>query len=297
MNIRAGVIATALIAVSAFGDSITSNGTFSSFATSGFTTGQANPPVNVQGDNFWNNYSLDAGTGGSHDMNIGYALTDSGGFAGTPAVLGANTVNQALLGAGGSDPSSFAFNPTPTDYNIELISATSQLNVGTGGTVFGWYDVTNGVVTLHPLFGGGPVGNVTTPIAEGSFQPTLDGSATQYGFYATVCYNKPNCTAANEETYFTQSGMNTGALASTAGTAGSYNHFALFNLTGSADSYVVAFEDGESPSGPEADGDYNDIVIALLDPGVQVNTPEPGTMGVVGLGLLGLGLVSRRFKR
>ncbi len=60
------------------------------------------------------------------------------------------------------------------------------------------------------------------------------------------------------------------------------------------DEYILAWEDilASLPVGPGGtDNDYNDLVILVE----SVNTiPEPGTLAVLGLGLLGLGMLRRR---
>ncbi len=54
---------------------------------------------------------------------------------------------------------------------------------------------------------------------------------------------------------------------------------------------VIAFED---KNGDEADWDYNDMVVRVS--GSVSATPEPGTIVLLGLGLVGLGVHSRRRK-
>ena len=96
-------IASAAVVVlsgSMFADTVTSGtGTFSAFPA-GFASstpvweGNAGPLLTT-GIPFWNNPSDDTGVGNSHDVNVGYVLTDTGGISGTP-VLGSDTVADDL---------------------------------------------------------------------------------------------------------------------------------------------------------------------------------------------------------
>jgi hypothetical protein len=242
---------------------------------SGFTSGYASStpawvdhstPVTLQGSPFWNDPSADAGTGGSHMMNIGSLLTNSGGFAGTPSALGGDTVTQELTAAGGDDPTAFSFLNTATAYKIAVLFAESSLDTGNAahGTVFGTYTGS----TFTPLYA--PLDS-STPSAAAPFDPTTAGNS--YGFYATVCYEVGLC-----ETYTSGNG-NFGNVSDAAG----WNHFALFQLA--SGSYVIGFED-TNKFGSEGLGDFNDIVVELKTP--DLSTPEPGTIAVTGAGLAGL---------
>jgi hypothetical protein len=74
-----------------------------------------------------------------------------------------------------------------------------------------------------------------------------------------------------------------------------FYHFIAFS-TGIPDEYIFAFEDRSfsPPSGPSSDSDYNDLVVRVT--GVRP-VPEPTTLLLFGAGLLGVGLMRRRFKK
>jgi hypothetical protein len=192
--------------------------------------------------------------GGSGDPNTGGAAETVNGMAGMTTALAFNLTRNAVA------------------YNIALLFADSSFDTGSGsGTVFGTYTGSGSALTLNPLFQ--PATNTSgIPVNEGVFNP----SGT-YGFYATVCYSAGNC-----ETYTTGNG-NFGIGVTTAGQA--WNHFALFQLA--SGNYVLGFEDANGMF-TEGIGDFNDIVVAL------VATPEPGTIGIMGLGLAALGVIGRR---
>lgn len=221
----------------------------------------------ASGIEFWNNPSDDTGTGGSHMMNIGDLLADTGGFAGTPSVLGSDFVTQAFLGAGGSDPSSFFFASNATPYNISLLYANSSLNGG--GTTFGYYRGNTFTSIYSPANTNSRTG--TQPFVE----PVPNG--TDYGFYVQVCYSPGMC-----EIYTTGSG-NSGPVTGAAG----YNHFALFQMA--SGSYVLGFEDTNGKWG-ENMGDFNDIVVELVDPRT---VPEPSAWITTALGLAVLGTIRK----
>lgn len=228
-------------------------------------------PTPTAGVGFWNNPSDDTGVGGSHMMNVGNLLTDTGGFAGTPSVLGTDSVTQAFMGAGGSDPSSFFFASNGSSYNMSLLFAASGLDTGMpGGTTFGYYVGSTFTQLYTPT-------NTNSAIDTQTFHdPTASG--TDYGFYTQVCYSPGVC-----EIYTTGNG-NSGSAPGAAG----YNHFALFQLA--SGSYVLAFEDTNGYFG-ENMGDFNDVVVEFQVPPQAV--PEPGAIGIAGLGLAALVALKR----
>jgi len=273
------VASVAMLALSGsmLADTVNSaTGSFSAFpggfASSTPTWVDALTPPATTGSPFWNDPSDDSGVGASHMMNIGYVLTDSGGLAGTPSVLGGDTVAEDLTAAGGADPGAFNFVSSATAYNISLLFAQSSLDLGsaTVGTVFGYYVGS----TFTPVY---VVSDTSSPLPSAAFDPTTSGNS--YGFYATVCYGIGVC-----ETYTTGNG-NSGDVSGGAG----WNHFALFQLA--SGNWVIGFTAADAVVG-ENIGDFNDVVVEL-----QV-APEPGTIVITGLGLAGLGLyVARKRNR
>lgn len=193
-------------------------------------------------------------SGGSGDPNTGGAAQTVNGMAGMTTALAFNLTRNAVA------------------YNIALLFADSSFDTGTAaGTVFGTYTGSGSALTLTPLFN--PAQNTSgVPVNYGAFNAT-----GTYGFYATVCYSAGNC-----ETYTTGNG-NFGTGTASGGQA--WNHFALFQLA--SGNYVLGFEDANGMF-TEGIGDFNDIVVAL------VATPEPGTIGIMGLGLAALGFIGRR---
>ena len=225
---RSGILAAVFLLTCGglFADSVSMG--FTPFDTSGFSSGQTVPQPNVAGTPFWTNYSPDVGVGGSNAMNIGYALTDTGGFLTTPALLGTDSVAGTLLGAGGSDPSAFNFTANGDSYDIEVLFSATGLP---GEVTLRWYALSNPSV-LNPIFSNVP--NTSAPILPAqSFSAGSIGN--QYGFYATVCYNPPQCTI--DVTYYTNSAddttneQNVVTSFDTIQNTTAYNHFALFNLT------------------------------------------------------------------
>jgi hypothetical protein len=261
---------------SMFADTITSTGTLSafptSFASSTPTWINGGTPPTTFGAPFWNDASDDTGVGGSHLMNIGYALTGTGGF--TSSILGSESATGAQdLTNGGSDVA-FNFVRNATAYNIALIYANSGEDTG-GDAMLGVVGTTIGYVvgtTVTPLYN---VGITTSPTGLQAFNPV--GAGGVYGFYATVCYSTSVC-----ESYYTNGdafGLSSGGTA--------WNHFAVFQLADG--NYAIGFTSQNGVFG-EYHGDYQDVVIELS----QTTTPEPGTVAIMGLGLAALGFLGRR---
>jgi hypothetical protein len=282
---KLGIAAAAVVALggSMFGDTITSaTGSFSAFP-SAFTSStptwisNATPPTTT-GTPFWNDASDDSGVGGSHSMNIGYALLDTGGFATTPALLGTDTVTQDLVATGAADPTAFNFVRNLASYNISLLYANSGMNTGANptsavGSQVGYYVGAAKTILYN-------VGQTTSATGTTSFNPGVSGTA--YGFYDTVCYAASAGVCSSSETYYTGQASTGNALF-----APDWNHFALFQLASGG--YVIGFT-GQNGNFGEGQGDFQDTVLELKLQGV----PEPGTVAIMGLGLAAIGFLGRR---
>jgi hypothetical protein len=258
-----------------FADNITSaSGTLSAFPN-GFSSStpifvDALTPPASPAQPFWNNTSLDS-VSGNHNMNIGDLLTDSGGFTGTPSVLGSDTVSQALSAADPTQAPAFSLVRDTAAYYITMLFADSSLATGNAsvGTVFGSY--AGGVFT--PIY---TEGDVSSPTGMQAFNPTAAGNS--YGFYATVCYAVGIC-----ETYTSGNGNSGNSPGGS-----SWNHFALFQLASGG--YVIGFEDTNGISA-EGSGDFNDLVVEIFA------VPEPANLGIMGLGLAALVFFKRLARR
>lgn len=271
--------AVVVLSGSMFADTVTmTGGSATAFAFGGATPTWISYGTDPgAGAPFWNDASDDTGTGGSHLMNIGYVLTDTGGLTGTPSVLGTDTVSTMYTGAGGADPTAFNFVRNAVSYNVTLLFADSGMNTGANpsgavGSQIGYYVGS----TMTALYNVGPT---TSPTGSQTFNPGSAGTA--YGFYDTVCYSASAGVCTSSETYMT-SGVNTGPYTGTA-----WNHFALFQLA--SGSYVIGFT-GQNGLFGEHIGDFQDTVIELS----LASVPEPGTIAIMGLGLAALGFLGRR---
>jgi len=257
-------------------DTVTSaTGSFSAFATNFAAStptwvSALDQPASI-GSPFWNNPSDDTGAGGSHMMNVGYVLTDSGGVAGTPSVLGADSVTSQFTNSDGSDPTAFNMVSTSTDYGLTMLFAQSSLDTGNAdqGTVFGYYVGNSYNVIYTP-------GDTSSPEPMLPFDPAALGQ--DYGFYATVCYAVNDC-----ETYTTGNGNfgdDNGAAA--------WNHFAVFQLA--SGNYAIGFTAADAFVGENL-GDFNDVVVEIMA------IPEPATISIVGLGFAALAYFGRKANR
>lgn len=267
---------TALLALSGsmMADTLMSGtGSFTTFPA-GFTSSTPGWTGNTQtayesGDVFWNNASSKVGVGGSHDMNIGYLLNDSGGYTGTSPVLGSDSVSSYLANSDGSDPATWDLLSTGETFDITMLFASSVMDTGNAanGTTFGYYSGSTFIPLYTPTDTSSPTGTQFLP-------PITPGN--NWGFYATVCYgNSSSC-----ETYTSGNG-NSGNVSG----AASWNHLALFQTA--SGNYVIAFEDAASYS-LEGLGDYSDAVFEL-DP-----TPEPTSFALTAIGLVCLCYFGRR---
>lgn len=162
------------------------------------------------------------------------------------------------------------------DTNITLLAEYANL---ANGNSFGLYDQNTGEELM--LFTGGAEVNEGVTVSfdlENGMVTNLTTEETAnigstFGFYIDN---------GNGNKYYSDPEMNASfdpaLIYNTVGTSGE-------GLFGS--NLVVAFEDQAN-----GDGDYNDIVVGLTD--VAAEVPEPGTLALFGMGLLGMGVAARR---
>jgi len=241
-----------------------------------------------------------------------FAVTSAAG--GDPVTTNTGLAATAMTGATTSEPQlEFSFMSNATSYNIAVLFADSINDGGTAGgtttdggpaTSVGTYilnssvscPVTQPFCVFTPVttIDGAVQNNISgTPSSVGT--STLAGNGFVYGFYATVCYAWSSATTCTESVTYTSGDGNfsTGMSAGNQWLGGlGWNHFALFQLT--SGEYVLGFEDSPwalgNSNATEGEGDFNDVVISLT----STAAPEPGTIGIMGLGLAAIGILGRR---
>jgi hypothetical protein len=188
-------------------------------------------------------------------MNVGYCLTGTGN-CGMSGAPGILPYWGSSTGA--ADPSIFFTSPGTS-------SATLQIEIAgySGENTFGFFEIgpKSSVASMTEIFDGPASAGATT-----LFAPTGD-----YGFYLWSPDN-------GGTTFYTLSDDNTGDIGN--------QHFAIFS--DGTGGYWLGMED-LSFSDP-SDKDYNDMIVHIA----PVSAPEPGTLGLLGMGLIALGGMARR---
>ncbi|MEO8028187.1 MAG: PEP-CTERM sorting domain-containing protein [Bryobacteraceae bacterium] len=265
--------------------------------------------VNRSGDASYNqgtNRDFSALSNTSANLNLGSFLTGTGNWSGnalSPNLSASNLALETVTGAAdGASPANFFFNKTGSTYQMTLL-----LSLTGNALEFGWYDTAN-PATLNALYsntGCNPGG--INPCAKGASSDGTAGGATAvsftpsatYGFYIRFTSTNP-ATFGYGWTAFTQDSLNTYSGNTYGIGAGAetplHQHFALLQNVATTNRYYIGVEDGFFGSncngncGIEGQGDYNDFVIQFdID-----NVPEPGTVGMMGIGLAALVAFARR---
>jgi hypothetical protein len=220
-------------------------------------------------------------SGDGNQENVGYFLTNSGGFSGT----GCSTCTPSQFLSGSSNPNAAAPSLIELDHT-SLSAATALLLNETIDTslILGYYnagDTTLAAAEASEVSIIGP-GSLTGSLGVSAALSNLT-SGEDYGFYITRnCLNIPNCTGTT--TWFSNDALNT--------TDAGDQHFVIFT-SATTGTYYIGVEDLGLSEGPniEGNGDYNDIVFQLTTS--VSSAPEPATFGMIGAGLVGLAFFRR----
>jgi hypothetical protein len=233
----------------------------------------------TMGGPYWDNISGD-GTA----MNIGNFLTGTGGFSGDPNMAPYQYLSQDNGLDNPDAPTNIALLQNSSNVTFTMLSANT-LDFTNG---FGYYDASAttaaaAAATEHPLFGSGPL------TSDEGLSSTLEiPSGNDYGFYLNRCLvytDGTNSTCLQYTTWFSNDALDTSDLG--------HQHFVIFDSQ-TAGVFYVGIEDWLANTG-EGYGDYNDIMFEL--DAQTLPTPEPATLGLMGVGLLGIALASTRARK
>lgn len=228
--------------------------------------GTASSPT--YGGAFWNVQSGDGPTN-----NIGWCLAGGGGcgLAGAPGSL-------SYYGTGTGNVSNMWFSSSSGSLVTVSLQGifTNETTAANGIDYFGYYTLdSNGNVTgMSQLFsaGSGSVGTKIFAVSPGQ----------SYGFYIENVEGQG--TPFETDYYYMMDSGDDYSNVSNA-TIQSLQHVAVFDEN--ANTYYLGAEDSFPGLG---DGDFNDMILEVS----AVATPEPVTVALAGMGLVGLGAFARR---
>ncbi len=234
--------------------------TITTQGSGGYVPFPAWPPASNNGSPYWNQPSAD-GAG----MNIGYFMTNTGAFSGS--TQGPGPLSFWANAGGTADRNFYFVSNTSSSVAALLIEIAGYRNIN----IFGWYQVSNPsnrAVIFNGPASAGAVTTITIPV-------------TDYGFFIQV--------GAGGPIYYTQSSLNPAGDTT-------HQHFVVFaqNPPSPTPTYWIGMEDLPLGSSTLLNregnmGDYNDMVVRITP------IPEPGTLVLLGTGLIGVaGLVRRK---
>ena len=193
-------------------------------------------------------------------LNIGYYISHTGSFTSQYQPYSGPGSNLPYLGIGTGADANFYF---VKDSSQSVAALKLEIAGDAGYNQFGYYDFDkNGNRVDHLIFDGS---------ANSSSAPlTFTPQSANYGFYFV---GKSSANNVIGKWYTDGSGAN----------------FAVFSATNSG-VYWIGMEDLQLSG---SDKDYNDMVVKVS----SVPVPEPATVLFLGLGLLGLSGMRRKFKK
>ena len=213
--------------------------------------------LNNNGTPYWDRASRDGG-----NRNIGYCLTSDncGSYSAPPGTIPYWGMNNRA-----ADPSFYFAGIPGSNDSFTLIL---ELAGYSATNIFGWYEIDPNtgqkIGDNHFIFGGADSAGTMKTIAVSQY----------YGFFFEI--------PATGRTYYTQSQYNSDRSRE--------QHFSIFK---DGNTFWMGMEDLYFCN---TDRDYNDMILRYSTPDTTP-VPEPSTFILLGIGLLGVVLLSKRFAK